>query len=227
MTQLEPTPSALTNLSLAPPAGDGERFALRARAREAAPEAAGPSDQEVVRRTLEGRREAFETLVRRYERPIYAHLLRMTGRPEDAEDLTQETFLNALRGLAGYRPERPFRAWLYRIATNAAISALRRRGPALISLDGDGNGEQPIEVADPGVITPVERLEREAMLEQLRQAVEALPAEGAALINLRYREGMSCEEIGAALGRKPGAIAVAIHRLRQRLRELVFGPDGA
>lgn len=193
------------------------------RPRGPAPEAGEPSDQEIAQRTLAGERQAFERLVTRYERPIYVHLLRMMGRSEDAEDLTQETFLKALRGLAGYDPGQPFRAWLYRIATNTAISAMRRRGPVVISLDGDGEGGPPLEVADPRGESPVEKLGREEMAAQLEAAVAALPAEGAALINLRYREGMSFEEIAGVLGRKPGAIAVALHRLRRRLRALIFG----
>lgn len=189
-------------------------------ARTMAHPAGEPSDQEAAARTLAGDTGAFETLVLRYERPIYNHLLRMVRRPEDAEDLTQETFLNALRGLAGYKPGQPFRPWLYRIATNAAITALRRRGPLLVSLEE--SAEQGYEPAEPLAETPAEKLGREQMMAQLEAAVASLPAESAALIHLRYREGMTFEEIGGICGRKPGTVAVALHRLRERLRKLVF-----
>ena len=92
-------------------------------------------DLGVLRKAQRGDERAFAIIVRAYETPVFNYVLRLVGDRALAEDLTQETFLKALRGLGGYRPELPFRAWLYRIATNSAISALRRRGPVMLSLD--------------------------------------------------------------------------------------------
>ena len=179
-----------------------------------------PSDQEIVRRVLGGERQAFEGILLRHERAIYFHLLRMVRRREDAEDLTQETFLRALRGLAGYRPTQPFRPWLYRVATNLAISSMRRRRPQIISLDEE-QGLAVQVAAAPGK-SPADQLEQEQMIERLERAVAALPVESAALFNMRYRAEMSFEEIGASLDRKPATVCVALHRLRLRLRKIVF-----
>jgi len=167
------------------------------------------SDADLVRRTLAGEPDAYEHLFLRHERAIFLYLRRICHVPEDAEDLTQETFLRALRGLRGYRLERPFRPWLFAIATNTARSVWRRRGPILVSLDAGASGVE-------GTATDVCRREE---LEQLKQAVAALGGEEAALIHLFYFEGMKLEAIGEVLGRRTGTVAVALHRVRQKLRK--------
>jgi RNA polymerase sigma-70 factor, ECF subfamily len=183
----------------------------------------GPTDAEIVRRTLGGDRQAFEVVVRRHERAIYTHLIRMVGRVEDAEDLTQETFLLALRGLNGFDQRRPLRPWLFRIAANAAFSALRRRPPPTLSLDADEAFAG--EVADRECEPADKRLEREELRARLDRAIESLSAEEGAIFNLCYRERMSHQAIAAVLGRKAGAVTVALHRLRMKLRRMVFGDD--
>ena len=84
-------------------------------------------EQDVIRRVLRGDSEAFSELVAAYQKNVYNIALRLLGSREDAEDLTQETFLTAYRRLGDFRGESRFSTWLCRIASNACIDALRRR----------------------------------------------------------------------------------------------------
>lgn len=86
------------------------------------------TDQEVVLLARDGQERAYRELVRRYERPIFSLLYRMVRDRELAEDLSQETFVKALNAIESYRPEYKFSSWLFKIANNAAIDHLRRRG---------------------------------------------------------------------------------------------------
>lgn len=89
-----------------------------------------PPDSVVVRRVLADETAQFEQLVLRYEEIIYRRLFRMVGSIEEAEDLTQETFVRAYSNLAQYDDHFPFRPWLFRIATSAAIRAQRKAPPS-------------------------------------------------------------------------------------------------
>ena len=91
-------------------------------------------DAELIRRSLTGDQRACRDLVRRYQRQVYSVLLRVVRRSEDAEDLTQETFVRMFRALDRYDPERPFTAWLFTIATRIGIDHLRRRRIQTMSL---------------------------------------------------------------------------------------------
>jgi RNA polymerase sigma-70 factor (ECF subfamily) len=98
------------------------------------------SDDQIIKRTLDGETEAFGLLVRRWESPIYGLSLRMLGRDEDARDVCQETFLAAFRHLRKFRGDAKFSSWIYRIALNACHSRLRRQeGVAAHSLDAEEN----------------------------------------------------------------------------------------
>ena len=93
-----------------------------------------PEDADLVRRALTGDQRACRDLVLRYQRPVFSVLMRVVRRAEDAEDLTQETFVRMFRALDRYDPERPFTAWLFTIATRLAIDHLRRRRVQTVSL---------------------------------------------------------------------------------------------
>ena len=86
------------------------------------------TDDELVKRAKENDYESFEELVRRYEKKIYGHTIRMLGNKEDAEDVLQETFLNAFRALGSFRGDSSFSTWIYRIATNNALMKIRKSG---------------------------------------------------------------------------------------------------
>lgn len=195
----------------------GDRDVPRA---PAAAAALGGEDAEAIAKTLRGDREAFEEVVTRHERTVYAMLYRMTGNADDAQELAQETFLRAYRGLRGFDSRRPFRPWILSIAANAAFERARRHRPdALLSL------EEQIELAgaipDERAEHPAHALEHEQRRESLQRAVDTLRGEAAALFHLHYREELGVEEIARSLGKRPNTISVALHRLRERITELV------
>jgi RNA polymerase sigma-70 factor, ECF subfamily len=114
------------------------------------------TDVELVVRVLEGSERAFQTLVERYERPIFGLIVRMVKNRELAEDLAQETFIKAYRALGGYDHRRKFSSWLFKIAHNATIDHLRRSRLAFESLD-DADEDGPARgarVEDPSAPSP-------------------------------------------------------------------------
>ena len=170
-----------------------------------------------IRQTQGGRPEAFNPIVAHYAPRIRAYLYRMLRNREEAEDLTQETFLKAFRGLNRFDPERPFKAWLYTIATNTGLNAIRgqqRRG-VQVALDPERVVHDSAVSAD----TPAG--------EQLEAALATLAPRALQLITLHYHEGFSLQEAGAVLGMSEGAAKAALCRARQALRrEMTTGEDG-
>src|SRR5512135_2798003 len=120
------------------------------------------SDADLVARALAGREDAYEELVVRYQRPLLSLLGRWLGDRALAEDLAQEVFLKAFRALPSYAPERKFASWLFKIAHNAAIDQLRRRGIATEPLEaGEDEGPDHLaRIADERVESPAARHER-------------------------------------------------------------------
>lgn len=186
---------------------------------EGARKADAARDRLAVERTLAGERKAFEEIVARYEAPLFRHLRRLAGSVEMAEDLVQETFLKAWRGLGSWRqePGASFSSWLYRIATNEAMSALRKKSPNVVDLE---DAEPFLE--DPRTPSPRRVAAGKELVERLLRAVEKLPPLVASIFLLRYREEMAVEEIAAVVGKKPNAVSVALHRARLALRPHLF-----
>ncbi|MGH7701561.1 MAG: RNA polymerase sigma factor, partial [Gemmatimonadales bacterium] len=123
------------------------------------------TDQEVVAQARLGREAAYRELIRRYERPIFSLIFRMVRDRQLAEDLAQETFIKALNAIESYRPEFKFSSWIFKIANNAAIDHLRRRGLDTLSLDGSPNASTPdaieataLQIGDRGE-SPLDELE--------------------------------------------------------------------
>lgn len=178
-------------------------------------------EAECVARVLSGERRAFDALVDAYTARIYTHVLRITRNREEAEDVAQETFLRAYRNLNRFDRARSFRNWLYAIATNLALNALRarqRRGqPVTLDFDDD---DAAIKSA-----TPFEdgrdAASRGDLAERLARAVGQLPAQPAALVHLHYMEGLTIREAAETLEMTEDAAKVALHRARRRLRELL------
>lgn len=167
---------------------------------------------------------AFETLVERYSSDIYALLYRLTSNPDEASDLTQDTFLRALRSVKGFRGDASLKTWLFRIAINESRNRFRwwkrRRRDVTVSLDvaiGDTDRTLHDTLADRGESPEDSALARERE-SRLADALGELPDIYREAIVLCDIEGLSYEETAATLGVNLGTVKSRISRGRQELR---------
>ena len=182
-------------------------------------------DADLIRRCRTGDPRAFRELVRRYERPVFSVLMRVVRRPEDAEDLAQETFVRVYRALDRYDPERPFTAWLFTIASRLAIDHLRRKRLATVSLsqsDRDGGEERTIEIEDPG-LQPDEVTSHREEESHAQTLIDSLPEHYRIVVVLRHQQDLSYEEIAEALELPLGTVKARIHRARALLKDKLAG----
>jgi RNA polymerase sigma factor (sigma-70 family) len=170
-------------------------------------------DQQCVTRAQRGEGRAFSELVARYQDRVYRFLLRLVRSPDDARDLTQDTFMRAYQSLDRWRPDALFRTWLFRIARNIAFDRLRRdKLVEFVELDEDAE----IPGSDPGPEAIVETAQRYRMLEV---ALDHLPAEQREILLLREIEQMSYDEIAQVLDLPAGTVKSRIARARAALLE--------
>jgi RNA polymerase sigma-70 factor (ECF subfamily) len=174
----------------------------------------------LVRRCLAGDEKAYRELVELYQGQVFSVVLRMVRRREDAEDLTQETFVRMFRALDRYDPQRPFAAWLFTIASRLAIDHIRRRKVSPVSLTQrePGSGEEyDIEVPDPGP-TPDEVTSRTEEERRTEELIRSLPPHYRIVVMLRHQRDMAYEEIAEALHLPLGTVKARIHRAREILK---------
>ncbi len=180
-------------------------------------------DRPWVDRARGGDADAFGELVTRYQHRIVNFTLTLTSDRANAEDLAQETFLRAYRGLASFRGTSSFKTWLYQIATNVARThtAKRRTRREELADDSAASARRFEEAATD------EDIESRAILRQrLDAALASLPIELREAVVLRDVEGLEYREISTALGVPMGTVESRIFRARQRLRdELAPAPD--
>lgn len=184
------------------------------------------TDEAIVARLAVGNTEAFSVLVARYRRRVYAVLVRATGRPQDADDLFQETWIRVARGAAGFDPMRKFSSWVARIATNVAIDWMRAaatRGAVRVSVGADAAEDARSDTpnAAEAMVIDVER-------RRLAAALASLPERMREAVLLRYFDGLSEHAMSAQLGIPQGTVksrlSNAVTSLRRALDEEV--PDG-
>lgn len=174
-----------------------------------------------------GDTHAFDRLVDAYTGRIYVHIWRIVRSREDAEDLTQETFIRAYRALARFDTARPFRNWLYTIATNVGLNALRTRSRRLrtTSLDMETEDGKPRFEAPSTRLDGRDLAELRERRRRVDQAVAQLPPKVAALVRLHYNDEMPLRDAGTIVGLGESAAKVALHRARKRLREMLTGDE--
>lgn len=178
-------------------------------------------DRTLVERILGGDRDLFTTLVSRYEKRLVNYVYRITHRYEDAHDLAQEIFVKVYLALDRYDPKYQFSTWLFRIAQNSAIDALRKKSIAEVPLarptEEEPSGKER-EFADDG-ISPYRALKNKQLSAAIDQAVERLPSDYRELIQLRHFAELSYEEI-ATMKRLPlGTVKNKLFRARNLLKE--------
>jgi RNA polymerase sigma-70 factor (ECF subfamily) len=184
------------------------------------------TDTELVQRAKKGDLQAFETLATRHERRVYGLAMRMLRQEQDAEDITQQTFLSAIEGLSNFREEASFATWLLRIATYAVLKVIRkRRGLETVSLDentsavdGEDSIPHPEYIAD-WRETPEKLVERNETRQLIEDALSKLDEKHRLVFLLRDVEGMSVQETANALGLSESNVKVRLLRARLQLRE--------
>ena len=173
----------------------------------------------ILARIGDGETEAFEMLVKAHERKVYSLCLRMTGTPEDAEDLAQEAFVRAYQSISGFKGESGFGSWLYRLAKNICIDFLRREKrrekSSLTYLDEGGNAVE-MEVPDER-FTPEGAFAQRQMAEAIGRGLDTLTPEHRDILILREIHGKSYDEIAAALAITAGTVKSRISRARMVL----------
>jgi RNA polymerase sigma-70 factor (ECF subfamily) len=186
----------------------------------------------ILRRIAAGEREAFADIVRQFQRPLFGFLGRMGLAPALADELAQETFVRAWRGLDGYRPARgAFSTWLYTIARNLAVDALARHGrddrgsPDAIVVDRFADGRDDADAVPEDGDAPAERFEQRDAQRRLHAALRRLPVADRAVIALFYLAERDLADVARIEGTTVGAIKVRLHRARQRLRALMEHDD--
>ncbi len=169
-----------------------------------------------------GDREAFATMVDTYSPSLYRLALRMLGDPEEAEDVLQETFINAYKGMSRFEGRSKLGTWLYRIASNQALMRLRKHQPDTLSVDGNAEDSSdisaPLELSDWCCLPEAEFMTGEAQT-QLDMAIEKLSPPLRATFILRDLQALSTRETAEVLGISESAVKTRLLRARMQLRE--------
>jgi RNA polymerase sigma-70 factor, ECF subfamily len=177
---------------------------------------------ELVERCRQGDERAWGELVEATYRGVYTLCLRILGNPHDAAEATQDAYLKAWRGLHSFRGDAAFETWLYRVASNSALT--KHRGRKRRQAHEAGMDDRVSELPALGSVeaTAGARIEVRA----LEAALARLPEQHRTVILLRDVYGMSIEEIAKQLAISETAAKVRVHRARKRLKDMVFQGDG-
>ena len=172
------------------------------------------TDDEIIARVRNGETRLFEELVRRHQEAVYCAAVRFLGAPTDAEDIAQEVFLRAFRGLDRFKGEAKLSTWLYRVTYNLCIDwqrSHRRKRRRTLSLDDAG------EVADERVDVAQELLDEEERV-RVRRAVDGLQEHYRSPLLLRYYQKLSYEEIAAVMNVPVKTVETRLYRARKLIR---------
>jgi RNA polymerase sigma-70 factor (ECF subfamily) len=182
--------------------------------------ASGMPEAEAIERAQQGDGQCFESLYALHKRRVYSLCLRMTGNTAEAEDLTQEAFLQLYRKIATFRGESAFSTWLHRLAVNVVLMHLRKKGLPEVSLqetleptEEDGP-KKDFGAHDPMLAGSIDRV-------NLERAVESLPPGYRIIFVLHDIEGYEHNEIAEMMGCSIGNSKSQLHKARMKLRDLL------
>ncbi len=177
----------------------------------------GTSEAAAIERAKQGDAEAFESLYHLHKRRVYSLCLRMTANTAEAEDLTQEAFLQLFRKIGTFRGESAFSTWLHRMAVNVVLMQLRKKGLPVVPLEDTLETEEESPRKEPGAQDPALAGAVDRM--QLQRAVEALPPGYRTIFVLHDVEGYEHNEIAGIVGCSIGNSKSQLHKARMKLRE--------
>lgn len=184
-------------------------------------------DYELVQQAVRGNQQAYTSLLNRYQQSVYHTMFRMVRNPEDATDLTMEAFGKAFCNLISYVPRHAFSTWLFKIAINNCIDHIRRKRLMMLSLDEstelDTEKELGERLHDRGR-NPEEQFIRKQRLDTMRNALLQLDHKYRLMIEMRYFEELSYDEIAAELNLPLGTVKAQLFRAKELLYELLQKP---
>ncbi|MFA9220868.1 MAG: RNA polymerase sigma factor [Sediminibacterium sp.] len=183
----------------------------------------------VLRALNEKDQRAYTELMGRYKDSVYFMLLKMVNNSDDAEDLTIETFSKAFKRLDQYTPQFAFSTWLFKIASNHSIDFIRKKRIKAISIDqGYSNldGETYVIPVKEESLDPEESMEKDERVQRMRDVVEKLKPRYKRLVELRYLEEKSYEEISEILELPLGTVKAQLFRARDFMFELMKNTKG-
>lgn len=176
------------------------------------------SDTYYIHRILEGDTSCFACLLDKYSHSLFNLIYRIVGNKEDAEELTEDVFMKAFQQLESFEGRGDFSNWLYKIAYNMSITAVRKKKIEFLAIDDfqltNASSDMLDESAD-------DTAAHHRQLEWLEKALDALPADDRALILLFYKEGKNIEEIASISGLTVANTKVKLHRIRKKLGEII------
>jgi RNA polymerase sigma-70 factor (ECF subfamily) len=177
------------------------------------------SEAEAIERAKQGDAAAFEVLYNLHKRRVYSLCLRMTTNTAEAEDLTQEAFLQLFRKIGTFRGESAFSTWLHRMAVNVVLMQLRKKGLQVVPLDDESEGEEETPKKDYGAQDNVLAGSLDRL--QLKNAIDRLPPGYRSIFVLHDVEGFEHNEIAEMVGCSIGNSKSQLHKARMKLRELL------
>lgn len=179
-------------------------------------------DLELVKRAKKNESRAFETLLKKYRKSVYYMLLKMVNNADDAEDLTQEAFAKAFNSLHKFDSKYAFSTWLFRIATNNCIDFIRKKRIQTVSIDSsyenDEGDNMTFDIKDPN-LSPDDLMLKKQRKEYLKKAVDRLPAKYKKLVELRYFQELSYDEVAQELELPLGTVKAQLFRARELLSQ--------
>ena len=174
----------------------------------------------LVKQAASGDRHAFGQLVERYQRPMASVVSRLVPQPEDVNDILQDVFVRAWRGLPNFRGDAQFSTWLYRIAVN---TALKHRAKYKVERESISTDDMLIELPqDNDNDNPAKQAEQKEQGKIVREAVNRLPEKQRVVVVLHYFEGYSCEEISQMVDCSVGTVWSRLHYACKKLKGILL-----
>lgn len=187
-------------------------------------------DCHLIRAALDkGDQKAYAELMGRYRDSVYFMLLKMVNNKDDADDLTIEAFGKAFKRLSQYTPNYAFSTWLFKIASNNCIDFIRRKKMVTFSIDrtfeNDEGGEMSMDIKADGM-NPEESMEKKQKVKHMREVVEKLKPRYRILLEMRYFDELSYEEIAEKLELPLGTVKAQLFRARVFLANILKNSEG-
>jgi len=184
------------------------------------PSASQDTDADLATAHLAGDPAAFERLVERYAPPLIGYMRRLTGSDDDAQDISQETFVRLFKNIAKLDLSQPLKPWLFRVATNLCRNLAKRKKFILFSQlakEEEGDSSSLLETTEDTEPTPAETLLRSTQAATIRNAIEHLPQKYQVVISLYYWNDLSYEEMANVLSLPLNTVRTHLKRAKQQL----------